>query len=1098
MAESEFRFVPRSGGELYQGQQTRTSRVDLRVAFLAPAGTPAAAQLTATDSWALADGVYLFLGVSARDTTTFAAGVRSLLATRTWAGTRLLWIADPNLAVRDWSPVGISLTDVGPAGGTLSTLTPFPFRNYGCTLNGGLPLSLDAGAALFTVVPSAPGDIRLTADSGASELPVVTGALTIPLTGQAAGCLSFSARLPIGADGATAVDALDVGCRFFFDDPTVPGSGLLTSRRYAIFDISTTAAAADSADALDLAVQLDPLAPLDPDRTRFTFAAAAALRSFYRTNVGSPVDLRPVDARLQFATRPAGLSADDADPLYLVPHGTFLLHPPARESAPALLCGVGGAEYIELAAPSTLAFAAGNPAYAPDFDPSRTTRPATPGPRLTGPVSTAWASLTAATPLGYFAQPEGAALFGAGTAQTPQAPASSLLPFFDVRAAALPTTADPATVAYPLVPHAGATEDLTSYERLEVQVLSQQRRQAIHDLPAAPEVPPGPAPIALVARAEGPEDPAPAAEPLTAATPQGLIATFSADKSRWTSLQIAQSVQQLPAPAVTRRFALQGVADPLKAALLTNQQFVVVSDAAAFQPYVGPDNEITIADYRFLLDPATWSLHGTILIIKNARKPLSELVADTNTWTLGTRFNRDVRATQRRLQAIVDDAAASTDPEFAPFVALLTDPAWNGVLILNAHVPLDGLPPEIAGLGAGIDPKRFVAHHVGVNQTPVPADLVPRNSSLFGLITYADDRTLAAVGFDFTVRSLKVRFANSVVASFRSRIALALNELFAAKVTRQQAPDNVMELDGVFQKHGDSGTYVFSETLPTTFTAQDDVLGSLGITKATFTTVATPSDTAQTGTVETVFSFWGTIAFRELATGAPPTGPIAVDLFSYDSLVYRDLELHMSFSPSSPGVRQFAFDPSHVGFDLSASRARPTGFANHFPVTATGMLAGGGTQTPGDLGILPVDTDLETAAVGTPWFALLYDLNLGSVGALAGKAGLVAGFVVAWTPGTGRLAVSVGLKLPGSTGARNAITVEGVLKITMFAVQLIFDGRAYLLRLTGIALSLFGKTLPPGASFDLVVFGDPDPAAGANSLGWYGAFKKDQPAPATH
>ena len=91
--------------------------------------------------------------------------------------------------------------------------------------------------------------------------------------------------------------------------------------------------------------------------------------------------------------------------------------------------------------------------------------------------------------------------------------------------------------------------------------------------------------------------------------------------------------------------------------------------------------------------------------------------------------------------------------------------------------------------------------------------------------------------------------------------------------------------------------------------------------------------------------------------------------------------------------------------------------------------------------------------------------------------------------------MSVGLKLPGSTGARNAITVEGVLKITMFAVQLIFDGRAYLLRLTGIALSVFGKKLPPGASFDLIVFGDPDPAAGANSLGWYGAYKKDQAPP---
>ena len=63
----------------------------------------------------------------------------------------------------------------------------------------------------------------------------------------------------------------------------------------------------------------------------------------------------------------------------------------------------------------------------------------------------------------------------------------------------------------------------------------------------------------------------------------------------------------------------------------------------------------------------------------------------------------------------------------------------------------------------------------------------------------------------------------------------------------------------------------------------------------------------------------------------------------------------------------------------------------------------------------------------------------------------------------------------------------------MFAVTLTYDGAAFLLKFNGIALSLFGKSLPPGGSFDIFVFGDPDPAAGANSLGWYGAYKKDQP-----
>jgi hypothetical protein len=1076
MADSSaFRFVPRVGGALYQGRAQRNSPLDLSVAFVPPPDTPVA-ELTLADSWGIPAGVYLFLATPVRNLAAFVAGLRSLLATRTWAGARLLWIADPNLAVRAWNPVGISLVDVGPSGGTLSTLTPFPFRNYGCVLDGGLPLRIDTDLAQFTVTPGGERELRLTTDSGATELPVILGPLTIPLAGQAAGCLCFRARLPVGADGTSAVDALDVGCRFFFDDPAVPEAGLLTSRRFALFDISTPARSADAAEVVDLAAQLDPLAPLDPARSRFAFTDSVALRSFYRTNLGSALDLRPLDAHLRFATRPAGLEPVDADPLYLVPHGAFLLHPPAHETAPALLCGVGGAEYVELPAASTLTFVAGSPAYAPNFDPTATTRLAWPGPRLTGPASTAWASLTADAPLGYFAQPEGAALYGPGTAPP------SLLSFFDVRAATLPATVDPAAAdVYPLVPHAGATEDLVSYERLEVQVLSQARRQAIHELPVAP-----PPPQMFLAIGE------PADTARTAATPQGLLATFSADKSLWTSLLIAQSVRESPPPAVTRRFALQNVTDPLKAALLTNQQFVVVSDAGAFQAYVGVDNELVIADYRFLVDPATWAQRGTVLIIKNARKPLVELIADPNTWVLGRQFNRDVTATQRQLQAIVNDAeaAAGTDPEFGPFVALLADPAWNGVLLLNVAVPMDGLPPELAGLAAGIDARRFQAHHVGINQTPVPADLTPRNSSLFGLISYDDRRALAATGFDFTVRSLKVRFANSVVATFRSRIALALNELFATPVVQNGAVDNVVELDGVFQKHGDSGTYVFSVTGPTTFAAQDTVLATVGITKATFATVTAPAAGAPDDAVDTVFSFWGTLGFRALATG---TAPVPLDLFSYDSLAYGGLAVRMSFSRATPTARTFAFDPGAVTFDVSASTARPTGFAKHFPLTAKGMLAAGTAATPADLGVLPVDTDLETTPVTTPWFALLYDLNLGSVGALAGKAGLVVSFVVAWSPGTTGLAVSVGLKLPGSTGAQNAITVEGVLKITMFAVQLIYDGRAFLLKLTGIALSLFGKTLPPGATFDLFVFGDPDPAAGADSLGWYGAFQKDQP-----
>jgi hypothetical protein len=41
-----------------------------------------------------------------------------------------------------------------------------------------------------------------------------------------------------------------------------------------------------------------------------------------------------------------------------------------------------------------------------------------------------------------------------------------------------------------------------------------------------------------------------------------------------------------------------------------------------------------------------------------------------------------------------------------------------------------------------------------------------------------------------------------------------------------------------------------------------------------------------------------------------------------------------------------------------------------------------------------------------------------------------------------------------------------------------------------MTMKVMGQALPPGATFDFFVFGDPDSSAGSTSLGWYGAFKK--------
>jgi hypothetical protein len=80
--------------------------------------------------------------------------------------------------------------------------------------------------------------------------------------------------------------------------------------------------------------------------------------------------------------------------------------------------------------------------------------------------------------------------------------------------------------------------------------------------------------------------------------------------------------------------------------------------------------------------------------------------------------------------------------------------------------------------------------------------------------------------------------------------------------------------------------------------------------------------------------------------------------------------------------------------------------------------------------------------------------------------------------------------MPGSSGAANELSLMGVLKLTIYRLQLLHANNEFVLKLTGMTLKVMGKTLPPGATFDFFLFGDPAAAGGVTSLGWYGAYKR--------
>jgi hypothetical protein len=159
---------------------------------------------------------------------------------------------------------------------------------------------------------------------------------------------------------------------------------------------------------------------------------------------------------------------------------------------------------------------------------------------------------------------------------------------------------------------------------------------------------------------------------------------------------------------------------------------------------------------------------------------------------------------------------------------------------------------------------------------------------------------------------------------------------------------------------------------------------------------------------------------------------------------------------------------------------------------------------------------IELGALQPPWYGLTFALDLGSVGALAGSAGLSATLLAAWSPAaaaptpdgndapSGPYPVYLGIRFGDAPDPGAGPTLQGVIRLGFGGAEFLIvpagaDGPdtrfEYLLRLNRLALSVLGMNLP-AAGVDLVVFGDPngDPANAASAPpGWYAAYRPQTP-----
>jgi hypothetical protein len=1054
------------------------------ITFLADVN-PGGDSLTLTQSWRTNPGIYLFLGTVVSDQSIFVAEVRSFVGTRS---TRFLWIANPAATAGEWVTNEIDLD----GGDGVDPAAQIAFRNFILQIGGGSAVALNSTSDGFVFTAGGSAPIVFLTAFGSDGLPA-GNSVTVPFSGAAAGTLGFT----VSPAGDPALAQLDAGCRYFFDDLGAPVTGLLASVQYPVITIGTAT--------LSLYAALDPIHPLLPSRSAMNFlqtpaSNGSALVSGFRSVYGETMTLTPAVSTLfpagpslVFAVNASRNTPSAGDPYYMTFEGSFNLavQNPSTGDTPIarMMCGFSGIEYAGLPAAQTnqLSFVSGQAAYAPVLrrtDIVVDSAPATNGVTLTTTATTSWAflSTSGATAVDYFAQPHDSVLY------QPTVGTEDFLSYLEVFAGTFP--ASPSTSqCVPMVPYAlidPAMADLAT--DLETQILSPTRRL-------------------LLAGILGTTETGGNSGSVPAATPQGIVVGLSQNLGYWKSVTFAQANDG------TEKLQFTSVTGGFKAALQSNQLFAVVSnvDELLRCGTATPPFKLTVSGWRFDLSPAGWAAHGTIMIVKYAAGTIDELTADAGSWSWPAAADGysdtsgNTATTQADVRRIIEEAkvASLARAEVLPFVNLISSPNWNGILFLRAPLSATSFPDQLRGLAAGIDPARLFAHHIGVTLAPVhnnAGTLQQDDAAIFGLIDYQDpvDLTDTGVDYDYKVLGLTVLFRNSAMASFSSQVELLINKLFGAITARRSVTPrgNNIVINGFYQESGGVPAYVFVMTETSVYALGGGTLDSIDITRAQFVTLSPTSSTDPA--VKTRFVVDGRLRFKkvddfDVFSFGPVTDPDGLVL-SDGFLTLANLLIEMEFPVATPPEKLFRFNAGSLSFDLSQSIARPGSLFVHFPLALTGLIQASPKTKPGDYGFATIKTPTRQAAMTDPWYALTFDLTLGTLGALAGDLGLIVSLCAAWCGDLGDPLDFIGLKLPGSTGSRAAISLQGVVQLTFRSIEFFVNvspqGVDYLLKFRGIALKVFTLSFPPGEVV-LYVFGDPS-GGSSGSIGWYAAYSKKE------
>ena len=887
-----------------------------------------------------------------------------------------------------------------------------------------IAVDADSAQLTFSYAGSQNPLISLQAGSALIATPSPVSAC-VPASGPSTGCVLFQAAINPATALAGPPNGVSQGVQFAY----TASDGALRQLFLPAFKTQswpatiTVIATIDPSDPVNNGI---PAADLEAGylRTGLVLSGSTPLASYYLTPQGNAISLTPLGSTaggstpvpqagalaLQSAsqaTTPIGAAT-----VYFAPAGSFGVSGAGTGDGEPLsiMGGLFGSERLTLTSYSSsgpndvLCFVPSQPAYAPVFPFENAnlekTGSGSLSPRLTADYQTPWATVLAGAAPGvvYQAEPEGSALYGLPAGTTAGGP-PILLPTPPGTPVSGSTQNTFPLAPYGNAPVASATADtLTQYES---QIVEPTRKLVMESSASA----------AYTARAgarqrrlgAGVED----ASDQYSTSPQGFLVASDPASGAYHNVQLAQSTDTVSGNETP--FAFTAPTQQLETALRTNQLFMVAVDSTNLGPF---ENLAWVAGWKLQAQVGkgvTATSYRNVMILKFCSGTLQERAGNPNQWTSAPDFSLAAGTDQTNSSAVdtayaglaqwltayiqdgIDKADSGPSVAFYEnFKNIVTDPDWNGVMVLEADLAVDDLPPEIAGLAAGIDLTKFTAHHFGFTVSRVAADpawypplQMQGDSSFFGLIDYENSAyatnmqygvdpdipvPIAFSGdFQFTVLLLQVLFENSKIANFRSNVQLSVASLLGSRVLQTVGnsvpgatpgtpmPANAIVLNGSYVAQSGAGStadsYVFQQTNTTVFRLDSNVLQAVAFSSVQFSTLSTDDGS---GNTTSRFLIWGAFDFTSLMSRSA----LSFDVLSFGSatgtstlqlgsgLAFSNFVLDLSSPNATPNVQTFQTSLSDLAYDLNASSPRAGSLFLGFGPQLKSFVTAGADQTP--------------------------------------------------------------------------------------------------------------------------------------------------------